>query len=117
MRSSGSPWIIASACCKKLRSRVLQVGREAFMDLASVAGTLLGLFAVFGGALIEGLHPGDIMVGTAALIVFGGTLAALLLSYPPQDVRRAFAMLPLVYQTVDLDVRPLIAEIVRVATI
>jgi chemotaxis protein MotA len=87
------------------------------MDLSSVAGTLLGLLAVFGGALIEGLHPGDIMVGTAALIVFGGTLAALLLSFPPQDVKRAFGMIPQIYRKVDVDVRPLIAEIVRVAAV
>jgi chemotaxis protein MotA len=87
------------------------------MDLASLLGTLLGLGAVFGGALLEGLHPGDILVGTAALIVLGGTLAATLLSFPGDDVRRAFAHLPLVYGKVELDVRPLIAEIVRVATV
>ena len=87
------------------------------MDLTSVVGTLLGVLAILGGALIEGLHPGDIMVGTAALIVFGGTLAAMLLSFPPQDVKRAFEMIPLIYRKVDMDVRPLIAEIVRVANV
>jgi chemotaxis protein MotA len=87
------------------------------MDFPSIIGTLLGLAAVLGGALLEGLHPGDIMVGTAALIVFGGTLAAMLVSSPPEDVMRAFAMIPDVYRKVDLDVRPLISDIVRVAAI
>ena len=26
------------------------------MDIASLVGTMLGIFAVFGGALLEGLH-------------------------------------------------------------
>jgi chemotaxis protein MotA len=87
------------------------------MDLPSLIGTILGLTAVFGGALLEGLHLGDIMIGTAAIIVFGGTFAAMLVSFPPQDVSRAFKMIGLVYKKVDLDVRPLIAEIIRIATI
>lgn len=87
------------------------------LDFPAILGTLLGLGAVFGGALIEGLHFGDIMIGTAALIVFGGTAAAALVSFPPQDVKKAIQLIPLVYQKVDMDVRPLIAEIVRIATV
>ncbi len=52
---------------------------------------------MFGGALLEGLHLGDIMIGTAALIVFGGTAAASLVAFPPQDVAKAIGLLPLVY--------------------
>lgn len=85
--------------------------------MMSVLGTALGLLCVFGGALLEGLHMGDIMIGTAALIVFGGTFAAMMVSFPPQDVKRAFGLVPLVYKKVDLDVRPVIEEIIRIATI
>jgi chemotaxis protein MotA len=85
------------------------------MDLASVLGTLLGLFAIFGGALIEGLRLGDVMAGTAALIVFGGTAAATFLSFPMADIRRALGGLPVIYGKSDVDLRPLIAEIVEVA--
>ncbi len=87
------------------------------MDFASIIGTILGLTCVFGGALLEGLHLGDIMIGTAALIVFGGTAAASLVAFPPQDVAKAIGLLPLVYTKVDMDVRPVIAEIIRIATI
>jgi chemotaxis protein MotA len=87
------------------------------MDLASVVGTLIGLLAVFGGALLEGLHIGDIMIPTAALIVFGGTFGAMLVAFPPQDVKRAFGLLPLAYKAVDMDVRPVIEEIIGIATI
>lgn len=87
------------------------------MDLASVIGTILGLVAVFGGAVLEGLHMSDIMQGTAALIVYGGTFGAMLVSFPPQDVKKAFGMFPVIYKKVDLDVRPVIDEIIRIATI
>jgi chemotaxis protein MotA len=87
------------------------------MDITSLVGTLLGIFAVFGGALLEGLHLSDIMQPTAAIIVFGGTFGAMMVSFPPQDVKRAFSLFPLIYQKVDLDVRPVIEEIIRIATI
>lgn len=86
------------------------------MDLASILGSVLGFVVLFGGALLEGLGAGDIVVGTAGFIVLGGTLGATLLSYPGEDIKRALSQLPLIYQKLDLDLRPLIAEIVRVAT-
>lgn len=87
------------------------------MDLASLIGTLLGLGGVVGGQILEGGHIGDIMQGTAAIIVFGGTLGAMLLSFPVQDIKKAFSLIPLIYKNVNLDVRPVIEEIIRIATL
>lgn len=87
------------------------------MDLASVIGSILGVAAIVGGQVLEGGHVSQIMQGTAALIVFGGTFGAMLVSFPMQDLRKAFSMVPLVYKNVDLDVRPAIEEIVRIASI
>ena len=87
------------------------------MDLASVIGTVLGFASVIGGQLLEGGHLSQIMVGTAAIIVIGGTLGAMLVAFPTSDVKRAFSMIPLIYSNVDTDVRPVIEEIVRIATI
>jgi chemotaxis protein MotA len=87
------------------------------MDIASVVGTLLGLAGVVGGQLLEGGQLHQIMQGTAAIIVAGGTLGAMLLSFPMQDVKRAFTMIPLIYQNVDTDFRPTIDEIIRIASI
>ena len=87
------------------------------MDLASLIGAILGVSAVVGGQVLEGGHIGQIMQGTAALIVFGGTMGAMFLSFPVQDIKKAFKSLPLVFQNVDLDVRPAIDEIIRIATI
>ncbi len=87
------------------------------MDLASVIGTFLGIGAVVGGQILEGGHIGSLMQGTAAMIVVGGTIGAGLLAFPMQDIKKAVALIPLVFKNVDLDVRPTIDEIIRIATI
>lgn len=87
------------------------------MDLASVIGTIMGITGVVGGQLLEGGHIGQIMQGTAAIIVFGGTFGAMLLAFPVQDVKKAFSMIPSIYKNVNIDVRPTIDEIIRIATI
>ncbi|MBN19680.1 MAG: motility protein A [Bdellovibrionaceae bacterium] len=87
------------------------------MDIASLIGTFLGVAAVMGGQVLEGGHVGQIVQGTAALIVFGGTLGAMLVAYPVQDIRKALTLIPLIYLKVDTDVRPLIEEIVGIATV
>ncbi len=87
------------------------------MDLASLIGSLMGVGAVVGGQLLEGGHMHQIMQGTAALIVVGGTLGATLVAFPTQDIKKALQLFPLIYKNIDLDVRPAIDEIVRIATI
>lgn len=87
------------------------------MDLMSLIGTILGVASVVGGQVLEGGHIGQIMQGTAALIVLGGTLGAMFLSFPPQDIKKAFQMIPVIYQNVDLNVQPVIEEIVKTATL
>jgi chemotaxis protein MotA len=87
------------------------------MDLASIFGAVLGVSAVVGGQLIEGGHIDQILQGTAALIVVGGTLGAVFLSFPMQDLKKAFSLIPLIFKNVELDVRPTIDEIIRIATI
>jgi len=87
------------------------------MDIVSLVGTFLSFGSVIGGQLLEGGHLSQIMQGTAALIVLGGTIGAMFLSFPVQDVKKAFQMLPSVYINVDMDVRPTIEEIIRIATI
>jgi chemotaxis protein MotA len=87
------------------------------MDLASLIGTLLGFGGVIGGQVLEGGHIGQILQGTAAMIVFGGTFGAMLLAFPVQDVKKAMKSIPAIYQNVDLDVRPVIDEIIRIATV
>jgi chemotaxis protein MotA len=52
------------------------------VDITSIIGIVLGVTAIVGGALLEGLHLGAITQPTAAIIVLGGTIGATTLSFP-----------------------------------
>src|SRR3954463_10664123 len=87
------------------------------MELVTIVGVAMGIGAVFGGALLEGLHLSAIMQGTAAIIVFGGTIGAALVSFPQQDIQRALGMMKIIFTKVDTDVREVIDEIIKVASV
>jgi chemotaxis protein MotA len=63
------------------------------VNSASLIGILLGFTAVVGGNLIEGGRIGSIVQGSAAIIVFGGTMGATFLSFSMRDIVLAFRML------------------------
>lgn len=52
------------------------------MDILTILGLVLGFGAVLGGMVLEGGHLGSIAQVAAAVIVFGGTLGAVLVNYP-----------------------------------
>ncbi|HTG01758.1 MAG TPA: flagellar motor protein [Nitrospirota bacterium] len=86
------------------------------MDRASFIGLLLGIAAILGGNLLEGGRIDSIIQPTAALIVFGGTAGATLLSFPIRDVFKALSALRLVlfHRRIDGN-EDLIADIVRIS--
>ena len=55
------------------------------MDKATWSGIVLALAGIVGGLLIEGGQLSQILQPTAALIVFGGTLGAVLIQFPLTD--------------------------------
>jgi len=62
------------------------------LDKISLAGLVIGLIAIVGGQLLEGGHVGSLVQPTALLIVFGGTLGAVLLQNPYDVFRRGILM-------------------------
>jgi chemotaxis protein MotA len=64
-------------------------------------GTLLFLVLGFGSLIlayvIEGGHLGGLLVGTAAIIVFGGTFGALGVSFPMKDIKRLLSVLKVAF--------------------
>jgi chemotaxis protein MotA len=60
------------------------------MDKASIGGVLLAIVGIVAGLLMEGGNIGQILQPTAALIVFGGTMGAVLLQFPLTTVGTAF---------------------------
>jgi len=85
------------------------------MDRASFIGLFLCLLALVGGNLLEGGKIGSILQPTAALIVFGGTLGATLLSFPFRDIQNAFIALRHVFfeKRTDAGAENLIHDIIR----
>jgi len=57
------------------------------MDFTAIIGFLGSFFALVGGFLIEGGHVSALLKPTAALIVFGGTIGATVLSFPLNDLK------------------------------
>jgi len=73
------------------------------MDLATLIGLIIGFAGLIGGFLLEGGHAGMLLVGTAAMIVFGGTFGATIISYTLEDLKKVPYFLKLVFvnQTID----------------
>ena len=67
------------------------------MNKASVIGIILGIVAIMGGNLIEGGKLSSIVQGSAALIVFGGTIGATFLSFSLKDIMLSAQMLKNVF--------------------
>jgi chemotaxis protein MotA len=63
------------------------------MDKASIGGVVLAVAGIIAGLLIEGGNLGQILQPTAALVVFGGTMGAVLLQFPLTTVVGAFRSL------------------------
>jgi chemotaxis protein MotA len=67
------------------------------MDKASIGGVLLAIAGIVAGLLMEGGNLGQILQPTAALIVFGGTMGAVLLQFPLTTVASAFSRMTHVF--------------------
>lgn len=67
------------------------------MDITSLIGVLLGIAAVFGGALLEGLPIDSILQATAFIIVIGGTAGAVLLQCTGKDLMNAIKDLKVIF--------------------
>jgi chemotaxis protein MotA len=63
------------------------------MDKSSIFGVFLAVAGIVAGLVIEGGNLGQILQPTAALIVFGGTMGAVLLQFPLPTVLAAFRSL------------------------
>lgn len=62
------------------------------MDFLSVIGVILGFAAILGGNYLEGGHVDALFNGPAALIVGGGTFAAIMIQTPFKTLKRGLSM-------------------------
>jgi chemotaxis protein MotA len=62
------------------------------MDLATIGGIVFALGMILGGQVLEGGHVSSILQLTAAMIIFGGTIGAVLVSFPLHEFMRAMKL-------------------------
>ena len=87
------------------------------MDLLTVIGFILAIGAIVGGQLLEGGHVSSIVQFTAAVIVIGGTVGAVMVNYPMAIFLKALANSKMIFFNVHVDSRAMIAQIVQLATL
>ena len=85
------------------------------MDKASWGGVVLGLGGIVGGLLLEGGSISQVVQPTAAMIVFGGTVGAVLLQFPLPVVLNAVGRLVHVFFQFNRDAGGMVQELVEYA--
>jgi chemotaxis protein MotA len=88
----------------------------ASLDVTSIVGIPLALGLVLLGQALEGGSVGSILQLTAAMIVLGGTLGAVLVSFPLHEIKQAVFALAHVFTDAPEPLEASIQEIVRLAT-
>jgi chemotaxis protein MotA len=85
-------------------------------DFASFAGLLIAVGGILLGQRLEGGVPNQIVRGSAALIVLGGTIGAVLLSMPLRTLIAAAGRVKDIFFEPALDAAAMIEEIIGYAT-
>jgi chemotaxis protein MotA len=86
------------------------------LDFATIAGILLAVLAIVGGLVLEKGSVKDIAQYTAALIVGGGTLGALLVTSPRKNLGLAISYLKAIFFERAVDPESVIEEVPSYAT-
>ena len=86
------------------------------MDKATLGGLLLAIGGILAGLLLEGGSIAQIVQPTAAMIVFGGTIGAVMVQFPLPVVIKSFRALAGVFldSEADLQIVSLLEEVLDV---
>ncbi len=85
------------------------------MDRATILGLLLAGTALIGGHFLEGGSLGMILQITAMVIVFGGTLGAVSISFPRSQLRQAWQEFHQIFREPEDDGPAYLARIIEFA--
>ena len=87
------------------------------MDKTTIPGVFFSLAMILIGQKLEGGHAGSLLQLTAAMIVIGGTMGAVLVSYPLTEVIAGLKAFKVALQEKPNDIVPLMAQLVDLATV
>ncbi len=85
------------------------------MDLTSILGPIIGIGLVLLGQAMEGGNINQLIQVTAFLIVIGGSLGAVVMSFPGSVLKIAVEMLKDVFGNLNIDFNETISEILKYA--
>ncbi len=85
------------------------------VDKASFAGLVVAVGGILAGLVLEGGKVAQILQPTAAIIVFGGTLGAVLLQFPLATVAACARSMATVFFGEGIDARAVIDQLVQFA--
>lgn len=85
------------------------------MDKGSIGGVMLAVFGIMAGLLMEGGKISQVLQPTAALIVCGGTMGAVLLQFPLTTVGAAFRSMAQVFIAPQIEDEELIKRLISFA--
>ncbi|MES9964298.1 MAG: flagellar motor protein [Candidatus Sedimenticola sp. 20ELBAFRAG] len=83
------------------------------MDILSIIGVILALLAIIGGNALEGGHIDSLINGPAMVIVFGGTIGAILLQTPLSIFIHSLRTAGSVFKRENNEITPTIKKIVN----
>ncbi len=87
------------------------------MDLTTIGGVVGAIGLILLGQALEGGHVGSILQATAALIVFGGTIGAVAVSFPKKDFVRGLKLAKLAFTEKKSDSEEIVKQIVELASV
>lgn len=87
------------------------------MDITTILGLIIGFAGLLGGYAMDGGHLNALSVPSAMLIVFGGTIGAVVVSFPRSQLKGIGSALKMAFREPAHDPLHLIDEIVEMATI
>ncbi|MGO2084046.1 flagellar motor stator protein MotA [Vagococcus sp.] len=85
------------------------------MDIFLLIGIFLGLFSVIVGMIVKGANIAVLLNPAAAIIIFIGTLAALINSYPSSDIKRLPKIFGVLFKNQSFDSKELVDTILSLA--
>jgi chemotaxis protein MotA len=99
-----------------MNGRGLSTEKTRKVDVSTLLGLGLAILGILGGLKLEGGRLGDIAQLTAAMIVFGGTAGAVMITTPFSTLRSAVRALPSVFSEHMTESGAVIDQILQLAT-
>jgi chemotaxis protein MotA len=87
------------------------------VDLSTIIGILVGIMSLIGGYLLEHGILSALVIGSAALIVFGGTFGAVIVSFPMSQLKKLPLALKMAFKEPPYDPLVVIEDMVEMATV